>query len=179
MALPTSAGDADREGVPPTIRELVQAHRDATGDSLHALEARSANGETRVHFSYWHKILKGKVRNFPTSPETFTGIARALGTSELAIVLGYAREFGIPVRMPAFASQVPSSADSIPPAEQRLLLQYIRVRSTGEQTMPRRPLDDDGSDVSAEEIERRGLIPGRRVAAAQEPRKLADGCSQN
>lgn len=159
MALPVTENDGDCEGVPPTIQELVQTHRDATGHSLHTLEARSGD-ERPVHFSYWHKILTGKIKAFPTNPETFTGIAQALGTTELAVVLGFARQFGIPIRTPAFAAQVPSAVDTIPPEEQRAWLTLLRERAVaGTRTRSPAPV------VTDEEIEARGLIPGRPATA--------------
>lgn len=159
MALPMTENDRDREGVPPTIQELVQTHRDATGHSLHTLEQRSGDDHP-VHFSYWHKILTGKIKAFPTNPETFTGIARALGTTELAVVLGFARQFGVPIRTPAFASQVPSAVDTIPPEEQRAWLTLLRERAVGE-TRTRNP----APVVTDEEIAARGLLPGRPATA--------------
>lgn len=167
MALPDQNEPTDRYGVPPTIRELVQSYQDATGASVRTLEERSAPKQGQpgkpVSFSYFQKIIKGDVRDFPTNPTTISGIARALGTTELAVVLGFARQRGIDVRMPVFASQVPAEVDLIPPAEQRALLAYLHVRTTGD-TAQRGGLGVPGDlddDVTPAEIEQRGLTPGR------------------
>lgn len=148
MALPGNDRPADGYGVPPTIRELVQSYQDATGASVRTLEERSIPSGKRVSFSYFQKIIKGDVRDFPTDAKTISGIARALNTSELAVLLGFARQRGIDVRMPVFASQLPAEIDRIPPDEQRALLTYLRVRTAGDAARDLDPAAESSPDLT-------------------------------
>lgn len=117
----------DAEGVPPSITELVKSHQDRTGDSLYDIERRSGASGASVSQKYLHRISVSDVKGFPKNVETFSGLAAGLETTELAVLLGYAVQLGIPVRMPEVASQIPFRVDTAPTRLQEALLYLARA----------------------------------------------------
>lgn len=77
----------------PDIGTLVQGHIDRTGDSLRKLTDRSGG---RVAHSYWDRLLKNTIKEFPR-PESIEAIAAGLSLPESVVLLAIGKTLGVDV----------------------------------------------------------------------------------
>ena len=139
----------DSDGVPPSISELIRDWQGRTGQSLHKAAAQSkvpgaGKGATQA---YLQKALHGKAPGWPT-PSGVVGIAAALDTTPLAVLLGFAVHHNLPVRMPALASQLPPEIDQAPESQRDALLAMAWAIARPEMPVRRFTPDDAIPDVS-------------------------------
>lgn len=133
--------DAPEGGGVPSISELVRSYRSRTGESLHRVSERSARSGHRVTQRYLWDLEQGNAKAWPKTAATFAALAEGLETTQLAIVLGFAREFSIPIDMPAVASRMPPALDRAPERIQDAILAVCWAVSTD--APARRYLADD------------------------------------
>lgn len=91
----TNGFDPDDPEAVPTIAELIQRHRDATGDSYRAMAERAHQQGITLKHQTLADLATKPPKGWPKNPETITGIALALRTTERAIVVAFARSFGL------------------------------------------------------------------------------------
>ena len=149
--MPETGRRPDRDGVPPSITELVESHRSRTGDSYYDISRRGMRSGHTVSPKYLHRLGSGDVKGFPKAAETFAAIASGIETTELAVLLGYAVQLGVPVRMPRIASQLPYAVDSAPSRLQDALLVMARAVAAPDEAPHLRLSDDAVPDVTGAE----------------------------
>lgn len=142
---------ADREGVPPSISEMIRDYQARTGESLHRAAERSLTSGSQVAQSYLSNLKNGKAPGWPKDAKTYAAIAAALETTELAVVLGFAVERGVSVRMPAFASQLPPEIDRAPKALRDAVLALCWAVTRPNVGVRRFVPDDEDPDVTGDE----------------------------
>jgi hypothetical protein len=145
--LSTTEQDNESRDVPDSISQLVRSYQRRTGESLHRVSERSARSGHRVTQKYLWELEQGRAKGWPKNAATFTALAIGLETTELAIVLGYAVEFDIPVRMPSLATRLPTAIDQAPESVREAILGLAWAIAT-EGPVRRYLPDDEVPDVS-------------------------------
>lgn len=176
------SGSDDGDGV-QTITELVKAQMDVTGRSYRDLEAESERSGHRVKFQTFQELGTVGPKSWPKSVDTIRGLARALGVTEQAIVLAFAKSLGVRLqRSSALAQQLPAEADDLGPEMRTAILRVIRAaaqerehrgdttpmteRHPGEVTAPA----DPGVQVGPDELaHRRRSLKADQIAADEIP----------
>ncbi|VFA94734.1 Uncharacterised protein [Nocardia farcinica] len=120
-----AARDGSDDPSMPTISQLIADHIAATGRSYRDLTHASGD---RVKHQTFQELKSGPPRSWPKSTETIRGIAQALGLSERAVVLAFARSLGVDVEGASlFAQQLPPGVDDLTPEERRAAIEMLRV----------------------------------------------------
>jgi len=81
----------------PTIAELIAAQRDTTGYSYRQMADRAAAAGHALRHQTLQQLATSPPKGWPKTAETFRAIAHAVGVSERAVVLAFARSFGLDV----------------------------------------------------------------------------------
>jgi len=100
----------------PTIQDLIQRHRDRTGDSYRKIADRAhASGYPLKHQTL-AELATSPPRQWPKNPDTIRALAVALGVSEGLVVIAFGRSFGLVVEQSrdALAAELSPSADPLP-----------------------------------------------------------------
>lgn len=109
----------------PTITQLIADHITTTGRSYRDLAHASGD---RVKHQTFQELKTGPPKSWPKSAETIRGIARALGVTERAVVLAFARSLGVDVAGGSlFAQQLPPGVDDLSPKERKAAIEMLRV----------------------------------------------------
>lgn len=115
----------------PTIKDLIRSALDS-GKSVRDLAEDSGQ---RVKFQTFQELSNNPPKQFPKSPETITGMALALKTSETNIVLAYAMGIGITVSTGSNLSmRLPADVDKLSPEMQDAVVSVVRAALAGEQS---------------------------------------------
>ena len=138
----------DRVDVPPSITDLLVDYQRRTGDSLPAVERRSARSGHAVSAKYLWQVSVGNVKGWPKNAETFSALAAGLETTELAIVLGYAVSLGVAVRTPQVAARLPLGIDDAPARLVEAFVTLGRAIAAPEAGNEDRDVDEDLPTVS-------------------------------
>lgn len=145
----------------PTITELVQAHRDRTGDSYATIAMRARPAGVELHIPYLQRVGVGDIKDFPKNPDTIVGLAHAMNLTPREVVLGYARQRGLDVGVCRFADRLPAYVDEIPPAVQDALLALMRTMAREHVDPPKRS-PKGLPRFTADDLSKPGVHPGGR-----------------
>lgn len=119
-----ASGSSDDPSM-PTITQLIADHITTTGRSYRDLAHASGD---RVKHQTFQELKTGPPKSWPKSAETIRGIARALGVTERAVVLAFARSLGVDVAGGSlFAQQLPPGVDDLSPKERKAAIEMLRV----------------------------------------------------
>jgi hypothetical protein len=94
LAEPTGVGDGD---FVPTITELIQTQRDATGETFRAMAARAAAAGHKIKYQQIQTLATSNPKGWPKYVSTIRALGVALQVNERTIVLAYAMSFGLDV----------------------------------------------------------------------------------
>lgn len=81
----------------PTITDLIKRHRDQTGDTYRQMAERAEKAGVKIKYQTIADLAKDGPKGWPKQPDTITALSVALRTSERAIVLAFARSFGLDI----------------------------------------------------------------------------------
>jgi transcriptional regulator with XRE-family HTH domain len=97
-----------------TISELIRQAKERSGLSFRAMAEQATLAGHRVSHQYLQELTSSGPKNWPRHAETIKGLAAATNTTEVAVVLAFARSFGLRVDTTSVASRVPPEADALP-----------------------------------------------------------------
>lgn len=128
------------EGV-PTISELIHTQRDSTGDSYREMADRAAAAGYTIKFQTLQELATVPPRGWPKKADTFKALAHALQVSERAVVLAYARSFGLDVSEGSSLLEVllPAGTRDVDRGLQQAIAGVVRAAVSAQHT--------DGSDT--------------------------------
>lgn len=151
MDSPQYSDPADPESV-PTISDLITRHRDVTGDSYRDMASRAASVGLTLKHQTIAELARSAPKGWPKNPETISALAYALKTSERAIVVAFARSFGLDMSAERKVfDQTIYRGDvdlDILPREFRAQLLAL-VQEAVDATLREREGGDDGGDTAA------------------------------
>ena len=158
-----ASGSSDDPSM-PTITQLIADHITATGRSYRDLAHASGD---RVKHQTFQELKTGPPKSWPKSAETIRGIAQALGVTERAVVLAFARSLGVDVAGGSlFAQQLPPGVDDLSPKERKAAIEMLRVLVAQRQEIIAADFGSAGQlQADAEVVE----SPQRPVRRRQQP----------
>jgi hypothetical protein len=126
---------------------------------------RAVQAGHRVSHQYLQELATSGPKEWPRHPETIKGLAAATDTTEAAIVLAFARYFGLRVDTTSLADRIPPAAESLPQGVQDAITELIWTL-----TRELAPTEADSAEALRWNEAHRGMIQVAASDVEQEQR---------